>query len=292
MKTQSQWIQKGMVAGLLASTMILGIGCASKKGDDPAPPPADGGGVVPVTPTTEAAIANRGAEFTEGATAPLTVTYEMLNRYVGTHPVNNPSDVRISVKLYEITPGANQYAGRVMISYYDNGQYYTGRFITDDGKNPTGSPAQSGTLYPGWNHAFYNNWFTWNGKAAFHGFYEDSYGAIMLIADEIVNLGDGSGATEVSGSIWFKNFANSPYPRANPSLPCWYTTAAAFDCRTLLIDGNNGDGHIKSDSALYPTQSQFYTNRQRNPYIPEEPARGWQKLGTFGGLNRPKAFSN
>lgn len=114
----------------------------------------------------------------------------------------------------------------------------------------------------------------------------------MLIADDVIDMGDGSGASAVSGSIWFKNFANTQYPRLDASLPCWYTEQAAFDCRTFLVAGNNGNGTISPTSALYPTQSQYYTNHDQNPYIAAEPARGWRRLGTFGGLNRPKAFSN
>ncbi len=296
MKTQSPWIHKGLVAGLVASTMILSVGCASKKGDDPAPAAAPAAAIPgPGTPTTprDAAVTSRGAEFESGATAILTLeSRDALVAYAATHPINNPTDLRISVKLNEITPGANQYAGRVLVSYNDNGQYYTGRFYTDTGKNPSGSFATSGTKYPEWNHAFYNNWFAWNGKAAFHGFYEDAYGALMIIADAYLDSGDGAGPREVSGSIWFKNFANTQYPRPNPSLPCWYTDQAAFDCRTFLISGNNGNGSVSATSALFPTQSQYYTTYAQNPYIPEEPARGWRKLGSFTGLNRLSAFSN
>ena len=289
MKTQSGLMQKGLMASLAAS-LFLSVGCA-KKGDGfsaESVTPAEPAVVSPTTPRDT--DGPRGAAFANGATAALTIdSLAALNTYVATHPVNNPTDVRISVKLKQVE--TNMYAGDIYISYYDNGQYYTGHFNASEGQNPTGNTATSGTLYPGAKHAHYNNWFNWGGKPVFHGFFQDQYGAIMLIIDESVDLGDGSGAVDVGGSIWFKNFANAQAQYNPQGIPCWYILTGPYDCRTLLVSGRNGDGDISSGSALYPTQSQFYTTKKRNPYIPEEPARGWRRLGTFSGLNKAKAFT-
>jgi hypothetical protein len=191
------------------------------------------------------------------------------------------------VKLKEISTDANQYAGTVFISYFDNGRYYTAEFTTNDQNNPG-----SGTQFPGWNHAFYNNWFTWQGKPVFHGFFADSYGAIMLVIDDMIDLGDGGGAAQLSGSIWFKNYPNNQAQPNPQSIPCWYITAGPYDCRTLLVPGGWGsDGIIGPVSALTPDQSKYWTSRSSHPYHEEDPRRGWRKLGSFTKLDKAKAFS-
>lgn len=292
MKTQTELIQKGLLASFLAASLFLSVGCA-KKGDGFSATQTDEGNTpAVVTPETPRDTDTpRGPEFVNGATAALTLdSNAALTAYVAKHPVNNPTDLRISVKLKEVAQ--NQYAGDVYISYHDNGQYYTGHFMTLDAQNPSGSTAQSGTLYPGYRHSYYNNWFNSGGKLAFHGFFEDSLGAIMLIVDDAIDLGDGSGAVEVSGSIWFKNHYNTQFRPNYQGIPCWFLTAGPYDCRTFLTSGGAfGAGELVTNSALYPTQSQWFTSKSINPYVPEEPARGWRRLGTFSGLNKAKAFS-
>lgn len=272
---------------VLALLSVFGVGCAkeSSGGSD------GGGGVTPTTqcigsgctsPTTpnRDTDAERGTEWQQGAIANLTLdSNDALQYYAITHPINAPTDVKISVKLFDA--GSNQYAGRVMISYFDNNQYFTGRFITEN------RTVSSGTSHghDGKNHAAYNKFFQWGPQQVFHGFYKDQYGAIMIIIDQELNSGDGGGASEVGGSIWFKNYAitNAPYS----GLPCWFVELGPYDCRTFLK--NNED--LVTTSALYPSQSMFFTSWNTNPYIPQEPARGWRRLGTFNGLNKAKAFS-
>lgn len=300
MKTQTELLQKGCLISLLTASLLLSVGCA-KKGDgfsaetsEPTTPAVTDRG--PVTPDADTA---RGPEFTDGATAAFKIdSLAALAAYVGNpHPVNNPQDMRISVKLAETSAGSNMYYGQVMLSYHDNGQYYTGRFRTENTTNPTGSKYVSApTFYAGYPHAYYNNWFAWQGKAAFHGFFEDSYGAVMLVIDAFVDQGDGAGASQLSGSIWFKNYAATQFQKNQHGIPCWFMTAAAYDCRTFLEAGAppggiSSDGNLVSNSALYPTDSKWWTSRSSHPYIPEEPARGWRRLGTFGDLNKAKAFS-
>lgn len=288
MKTQNPRTQKGMALSFLAALVVLSVGCAKKS---------DGGGgssdPVPTTPSTTGNTgtggsdtdAARGSGFAAGATTALTVdSAAALTSYVGTHPVNSPKDTRISVKLLD--DGSNRYSGDVYISYYDNGQYYTGHFTAQDVQNPS-----SGTNYPNWKQTAYNNWFSYSGGTRFHGFFQDSYGAVMLVVDSALNQNDGAGAAEVSGSIWFKNYPNSQAMPNNNNIPCWFISMGPYDCRTLLVPGDGEYGIINQTSALYPTQSKFYTTKSTNPYIPEEPARGWRRLGTFSGLNRAKAFT-
>jgi len=289
MKSQNQVVRKGLAVTMLTVALVLGVGCAKKSDgfasdtETAATPPVDN--APPVVATPRDTDGPRGSGFASGATAALeNVSISRLTEYVATHPVNEPTDLRISVKLKEVA--ANQYGGDVYISYLDNGQYYTGHFNTGEGANPG-----SGTRFPNWKHAFYNNWFTFNGSPVFHGFFADSYGAIMVVIDKVIDQGDGAGAAELAGSIWFKNYPNNQaYP--NPQgIPCWYITAGPYDCRTLLVPGGwETDGQLDPISALIPTQSKYYTPKSTHPYQPEEAARGWRKLGTFTGLNKDKAF--
>lgn len=293
MKSQNLKWRKLLAASLAAGALLGGIGCAKKGDGFSASTPTDS--------TTSTADENnapgvetrdvdgpRGSAFSAGATAFLSGTdLATLTSYVAIHPLNSPTDLKISVKLKEIATDANQYAGTVFISYYDNGRYYTAEFTTDDLKNP-----DSGTLFPGWNHAFYNNWYSLNGKAVFHGFFQDSYGAVMLVIDDAIDQGDGAGATLVSGSVWFKNYPSNQAQINPQGIPCWFITAGPYDCRTLLVSGGwQGDGVVSSTSALTPDLSKYWTSRSTHPYHEEDPRRGWRKLGTFSNLNKAKAFS-
>jgi hypothetical protein len=291
-------MNKLIMGSLLITLALLGQGCGSKGGGFQAEDaPVDTTNLTPNTPRET--DGDRGSDFAAGATAALDVDMTMLAEYAVTHPLNYPTDIKLSVKLAPTASGVNAYAGQVSVSYYDNGQYYTGRFFA---KNTT----NVGSRYNGWNQAYYNNWLIQTdpnspsfGKLVFHGFFEDQYGAIMLVIDDAIDQGDGLGAQEVTGSIWFKNHPNTQFARVNPSVPCWFVEVGPYDCRTLLVSGNKIDwnngkkvdvGRIDSSSAFLPTDSKFYTGTETNAYAIREPARGWKKLGTFSGLNKLKAF--
>ncbi len=324
MKSYTFTNQVSRAALLLVMMAVFGVGCAKKSdsGSSSADTTTNTNSGVPTTPRGDG-DAQRGSDWAAGATAALSVDagpsndpWQVLNYYAATHPVNNPSDVRISVKLNNVgsaTVGQNKMAGQVFVSYFDNGQYYTGKFFALDKTNPTGNLSQSGTYYPGWHHAAYNTWFIdpRTGKKSFHGFYQDSYGVVMLIINDLVDQGDGAGANYATGSIWFKNFAQSQYdecgnyhgtkqiwPIGTASncqglwvIPSWFRLTGPYDTRTFLENANNGDGNVVTTSVLFPSESHYYTNNNSNPYIEVAPARGWRRLGTFSGLNKAKAFS-
>lgn len=255
---------------LLAIMVLLGVACA-KKGDDAPPPAPPGDGVTATTTTTSEerdTDTARGAEWLEGATAPLEKeSLAVLNEYAISHPVNAPTDLRISVKTNNV--GGNRYAGRVMISYFDNSRYYTASFTMDDQTIPDGYSDG----HKGKNYAEYNKWFKYNGKNVFHGFFADTYGAVMLVVTNSLNQGDGV-VSEYMGEIWFKNFEVS---RAGQGyIPCQFIEIGPYDCRTFLTSKETLD----TTSALKPSQSTYGG------------ARGWKKLGTFSGLKPEKAFGS
>lgn len=271
---------------LIVALAVFSVGCAKSKSKNPAPTNnggvVDPGGTPPTTPPGDP-DANRGSDWQSGGTAALTPdSFAAWNAYVATHPLNNPTDLRISVKMEHAGNGA--YVGRLYISYYDNGQYYTGRFFAENKTVPAGvSNGHTGKSY-----GAYNRWFTWGGKNVFHAFLQDPYGGVMIVIDDSLDLGDGSGATELAGEIWFKNFEGSYAPQGQ--IPCWFIEIGPYDCRTFLTSGNSGYGVLNTTSALYPTQSLFYPTGSKTT-VAEEPARGWRRLGKFTGLNRARAFS-
>jgi hypothetical protein len=142
-------MNKLIMGSLLVTLAVLGQGCGSKGSFNADPVAADTTtDLTPVTPRDT--DVDRGGEFSSGATATLNVDIDMLAEYAVTHPLNYPTDIKVSVKVAPTATGVNQYAGEVFISYFDNNQYYTGRFSA---KNKT----NVGSQYNGWHQAYYNN---------------------------------------------------------------------------------------------------------------------------------------
>jgi hypothetical protein len=186
------------------------------------------------------------------------VSKEMMEYYVASHPLNNPSNYNVQIQLKNA--GEFRYAGEVRISYTDSGRTYTGIFTAPEGVNsayPSMGEARDSGLYK----SHYNYWFVNNGKTVFTGFFQDPYGAIVLVIDSAINLGDGQGNSTVSGSIWFKNFAYSFAPQSTER-NCWFIYMGPYDCRSSTVINK---------SAI-------------------EPSDGYRKLGTFSGLVTTQAF--
>lgn len=184
------------------------------------------------------------------------VSLTEFNNYVAVRPLNAPHNFKLEVNLDEVENG--RFAGALKLSYTDSGYTYTGVFEAGSGKN---------VKLPGLDHnnvleAEYNRWFKLNGKTVFSGVFQDSLGALVIVIDNNLDLGDGQGSTTVSGSIYYKNFPQS-YAAQSPYRKCWFLTGL-YSCRA---------GAVVNKNALYP-------------------ADGFIKLGTFSGLNKAMAFKN
>lgn len=284
----------------LVAGLVFISGCAREKSSsEPSPGAAPAGDSItmpapPLSPDGEIrqeVDLVRDSAWFDGATASLTMDSKAaLEYYVALHPVNKPTDLAISVKLNDV--GGKRYAGQIMVSYKDNGQFFTGKFKTENGTVPKLSYTPN--KHVGKAMAEYNKWMTWYGYNSFHGFFEDPYGAVMIVIDGSLNLGDGQAQTSLSGEIWFKNFATSSTlfgtaPKS-PSVPCWFIENGPYDCRTFLTNDGSATGNLVTTSALYPHGSQWFTLTKNNPYSVQEVARGWRRLGKFSGLDRAKAF--
>ncbi|GIL17326.1 MAG: hypothetical protein BroJett040_10770 [Oligoflexia bacterium] len=268
MKTQKLILQ----ASLATLMALFGQACAKKS--DPAPVIAV---PAPVTGVGVDTSTNVGPfQSSTGASVQFTPdNISVLNEYVALHPVNNPQNMALNVDLHDV--GGGRYGGVIQISYYDNGQWNTGRFETGTGtltSPPEGSNLKFPSDYVGTNYAEFNKWFIYNGKKVFHGFFQDSYGAIVLVIDNALDLGDGGGITEVSGSVYFKNFTTGYAQQGSVpwqgQVPCWFISypGSPYNCQTFL----GGNGLVQTTSALYP-------------------GNGYKRLGTFSSLNKVRAFN-
>ncbi len=138
--------------------------------------------------------------FTSGGTSTLTIDGGSLaaqNQLMGQYTMrgmNNPQNIQVNVNLSKTYAGPG-YGGSITIRYQDNGQNYQGVFKASQAD---------------WKDTEYNIWFNHSGKTVFHGFFEDNFGAIIIVFDGLYNLGDGSPTFNSSGgSIYFKNFGTS-----------------------------------------------------------------------------------
>lgn len=241
--------------------ILAGIGCSSKKSQTATPPVAD-------TPSAENPVdtGNPGGSGTGGGLGDSggdtvdfkPVSFAMLSNYVGTHPLNSPSNIKINVNL--TGDELFKFSGSVRISYEDNGQTWSGLFESSADKNVSMSGLRDNDV----PESTYNFWFKKDNKLVFTGMFQDQYGAIALVIDNVINQGDGQGSSYVSGSVYFRNFAQS-HATQSPYRKCWFIYTGPYDCRSTTLISKTG---------LYPTTDE-----------------GYRKLGTFTGLSRTKAFN-
>lgn len=249
--------------------LVAGVGCVRKPSVVDAPvdnsvPPV----VIPANPNGLPDTTVNVGPLAGASGGTTWFTYDSLavfNEYVFVRPVNNPQSLAVNVDLRDI--GGGRYAGNLRIAYTDNGQWSQGVFETGEGTNQVSYR----NLDLGKSEAEFNQWFVWNGKRVFHAFFQDSQGAVILVIDGGLDLGDGGGLTDLKGSVWFKNFNLTPYPQFQEK--CWFVRVGPYDCRTFVV-GDWQSGLIQTNSSLYPNSN------------------GYKRLGTFTGLNRSRAFND
>lgn len=255
---------------LLTTTVLFAVGCSSSKSSDtvnntlpvingaiPSPiiidPTAPTGGGGTTTPV-----------FSGGSTVAFSPTsLSQMNKYVATHPLNNPTDFKISVNLAQA--GSGRYGGTISISYTDNGIRYNGEFKSGMGTNQS----FKGMYDNGKLESEFNYWFNYNGKLVFTGYFEDQYGSITLTLEPTTVTSGGNDAEPVvsgpyKGTVYFKNFTTT-FAQHSPYRACWHTYTGPYDCRSNIISTKCG---------LYPGAE-----------------AGYQILGTFTGLDAKAAFS-
>lgn len=248
---------------LVVAMSLVGIGCGKSNNAQPAvdlsnPPAAVGApGITPDAPNGAADPNAATPNVSEPNSANFVpVSISEFNSYVAMHPLNNPTNFKITVSLQDA--GNKRFAGLVKLSYLDNGYQYEGKFEAGTGTNQDLFKLRDAGLM----EAEFNRWFILNNKYYFSAFFQDAYGAIVLVFDSYVNQGDAQGTGILSGSVYYKNFAQS-YAQQSPYRKCWYIYAGAYDCR--------------ADAVINKT----------SPY----PGDGYRKLGTFSGLSYSAVFN-
>lgn len=240
---------------LLAAMTILMVACGSKKDQDQVQWPGfpDSG---PFIPDGSGPGMSPGVDWDFGATADLTASNSALSNYAG-WDVNNPQNLRINLNLRKYNQG---FGGVVSIGFEDHGMKFEDTFSSL--VNP------HGTVKTNEENNKYNIWFNHNGQTVWHGFFQDHFGAIIVVIDEVIDLNDGHGPEDlVGGEVWFKNHPLAFAPLSPTS--CWFVSLGPYDCRTWK-DGKKVD----TTRALYPS-----------------PGDGYQRLGRFNNLSLIDGFN-
>lgn len=240
---------------IAAVALGLGAGCAKDSGGGgtvAAVPAATCVGCV-VTPTVPGTTVTSGTYSGSSAAIALSSTATLAKLFFNSNP-NNPTDVRINIDL-------NRGSDSVIISYVDGGKVVESAF---------------GTTHPwsGVSDKSFNGWVLQGSSLVWKGFFQDTYGAIVLVVDNFVTQGDGQPGNLLGGSVWFQNF-NRYYPNfglQGPLKMCWQIEMGPYDCRSFLV----GD-------SVQVTSSQYPNNRgpDANMY--------YEKLGTFSGISKSAA---
>lgn len=250
---------------IILASVMMAFGCAKSTSESTTPNVNNNGGTI-VPPVIVDPPTSGGTDpvFSTGSTvAFVPVSTAVMNEYVATHPLNNPSNFKINVNLAQIQSG--KYGGSVSLAYNDNGQQYNGEFKAGVGVNQS----FKGMYDNGKLESEYNYWFKKDGKLVFSGFFEDQYGAITVTLVPTGASGGGNDGEPVlnqtyKGYVYFKNFTVTTAPHS-PYRSCWFTYMGPYDCRSNVIQ-------TKCD--LFPGAE-----------------AGYKLLGTFEGINVKSAFN-
>ena len=144
-----------------------------------------------------------------------------------------------------------------------------------DEANGGGFERALGTHHPdsSTQDASFNHWYAINGQNVYKGFFQDRYGAVVILLTAGNNgVGDGGGRT-LKGSVYYQNFDTSyaKNPFQGPLRMCWQITEGNHDCRTWMINDI-----VHAEQGLEPTFG------DKGPDM----SVGYQRLGTFSGMAR------
>jgi hypothetical protein len=247
-------------AMIATAAFLMLASCASQKQDDTSAAGTNRTACSGSTCTTTIVPGTTGTGtdpgttgYSSGSTASLTLNGSALGRmFYNSQPVS-PTNPRINIDLSSNTEA-------VIVSYVENGKLHEAAFGT---KNPNPSSTVSNQIY--------NGWVTEDSTNVWKGFFQDEFGAIVLVLDKSLSQTDGTATSILGGSIWFQNFQQSPYqnPLQGPLKMCWEITAGPYDCRTFMVGST-----VNVTSSMYP-----------NNYGPNKVV-GYEKLGDFGGISR------
>lgn len=244
---------------LLAGISLMGVGCSKNQlqaSDSTAV--VDGNtatGVTPLAPDSTDSSSSASGYTNSAAFTP--VSLQEFNSYVATHPLNAPTNFKVTMNLQN--NGGNRYGGTVQISYTDTGYTYNGTFTAGTGNNVSIKTLKDNDT----PEAQFNYWYQSSAGPVFSGFFQDSYGSIVVIVDKFVSTSGGdaqSGAQVISGSIYYKNFAQS-YATQSPYRKCWFIYDGPYNCRSSAIINKTSlvpDGYRKLGTFSYMSKSAVF----------------------------------
>jgi len=249
-------------SALLALTLVTA--CSNSQQNNTSALPVTST-VIPGAVIIDNTIGSGSSSITGGSTTTFKpASLSVMNEYVATHPLNNPSNFKINLNLSQA--GSGRYGGTVTISYIDNGIQYSGVFNAGMGKNQS----LKGMYDNDRLEADYNYWFTYENQLVFTGFFEDQYGAITItLVPQTTQPASGNDGEPIltgpyKGYVYFKNFAVTTAPHS-PYRSCWYTYMGPYDCRSNVIQTKCG---------LFPGSE-----------------AGYKLLGTFSNIDTSAAFN-
>lgn len=252
---------------LVATFALLAIGCGKSEQFSTTSDLNGGAGVIndpgliPVSPDGDNGGSN-GGYVGSNTVSFKPVSLAEFNSYVALHPLNAPTNINLTVDMFNA--GNGRYAGDIKLSYTDNGLQYEGVFSAGEGQNQDIKGLRDNNVM----EAEFNRWYIVNGKYYFSAYFQDQYGALVLVFDEYINGGDAQGSGTVSGTVYYKNFAQS-YATQSPYRKCWFIYNGVFNCRSNVVNNKN----------QAPTSANML-------------ADGYRKLGTFSGLDRAAAMAS
>ena len=231
---------------LITSILVLGlmsVGCSKSNSSSGAVAnPTTIGGPAPIIIDPTAPIGTDDPMvFDSGATTDFVASLDKMRAYTATagnlSVLNNPTNLKININLAQSEAG--RYGGSVTISYLDNGVQHSGVFNAGMGRNQK----MSGMYDNDELESKYNYWFTFENQLSFTGFFEDSFGAIVLNLTPDVATGGGNDAEPLNvrykGQVYFRNFKTE---KLTPYRACWfiYTGLDGHDCRSNVIQSKLG----------------------------------------------------
>lgn len=230
-------------------TLAMTVSCAMESKNAVTPPMITESTTAAYVPTVVAPGYDPG--YLYGGTVTLVPESGATMADFAGHQFNNLQNFTINLNMVKTSGGT--FGGTLTMTYTDYPYSYTTYFTA-------GSTAQS---------TIYNRSFTVDGKVVWHGVFEDYKGGLVVVFDELVNLGDGQGYQDtVNGSVWYKNYSTIG-TGPHPNVYCWfiYHPLGPYDCRPWP----EGTG--------------------MNTYASRDPLGGYKKLGTFTGLSLAKALN-
>lgn len=194
--------------------------------------------------TTPDGSGYNASEWSDGQTLDFKpVSFNEFNSYVGTHPLNDPSGYKLNIKLTQISDTVLFFSGTIKLGYYDNSNWYQGVFEAGSGKNTSCSNCKDNDQY----EARYNYFYNVSGKKIFTGFFQDKYGAIVLVLEPVASGSDGESGL-FKGTVFYKNFAQSLVAQSSYR-KCWDIYAGPYTCTSSSVSGKSSytsiDGYTK-----------------------------------------------